>query len=323
MRAADEGHGRILSGYVVPPMTGGARRGTLPSMQSEPIHPAVRVGHVHLKVADLDRSLAFYRDALGLNLTADGRPVGLEAAFLAAGDYHHHIGLNTWESAGATPPPPGHTGLYHVAFVYPDRRELGKAVQRLIDHGYAPDHATDHGGTVSVYLDDPDGNGIELYADRPRDVWPPPQPGFQVGMFTAPLDLEDLVRAAPGEEAPRQVGEGLTLGHMHLHVGDIDEAMRFYRDVIGFDSMAELPGAAFVSAGGYHHHLGFNTWQGQGAPPAPADAVGLRYWTLRLDGDDELAQVRARIDAAGIPTEEHPEGLLVRDPFGNAVVLTT
>ena len=134
-RAADEGHGRILSGYVVPPMTGAPRHGTLPSMKSEPIHPAVRVGHVHLKVADLDRSLAFYRDALGLNLTADGRPAGLDAAFLAAGDYHHHIGINTWESAGATPPPPGHTGLYHVAFVYPDRRELGKAVQRLLDHG--------------------------------------------------------------------------------------------------------------------------------------------------------------------------------------------
>ena len=152
-------------------MTGAPRHGTLPSMQSEPIHPAVRVGHVHLKVADLDRSLAFYRDALGLNLTADGRPAGLEAAFLAAGDYHHHVGLNTWESAGATPPPPGHTGLYHVAFVYPDRRELGKAVQRLLDHGIEPDHATDHGGTVSVYLDDPDGNGVELYYDRPRHTW--------------------------------------------------------------------------------------------------------------------------------------------------------
>ena len=152
-------------------MTDGPAAGTLPSMQSEPIHPAVRVGHVHLKVADLDRSLAFYHDALGLNLTADGRPVGLDAAFLAAGDYHHHIGLNTWESAGASPPPPGNTGLYHVAFVYPDRRELGKAVQRLIDHGYEPDHATDHGGTVSVYLADPDGNGIELYYDRPRSDW--------------------------------------------------------------------------------------------------------------------------------------------------------
>jgi catechol 2,3-dioxygenase len=148
-----------------------AAAATLPSMQTEGIHPAVRVGHVHLKVADLDRAIAFYRDALGLGVTADGREVGLDAAFLAAGDYHHHVGLNTWESAGAPPPPPGHTGLYHVAFVYPDRHELGRAVRRLIDHGHPVDHATDHGATVSVYLCDPDGNGIELYYDRPRADW--------------------------------------------------------------------------------------------------------------------------------------------------------
>jgi catechol 2,3-dioxygenase len=134
------------------------------------IHPAVRVGHVHLKVADLDRSLAFYRDGLGFNVIADGRP-HLEAAFLAAGDYHHHIGLNTWESAGGAPPPPGHTGLYHVAFVYPDRNELAAAARRLLDHGYAIDHASDHAATVSIYLEDPDGNGVELYYDRPREAW--------------------------------------------------------------------------------------------------------------------------------------------------------
>jgi catechol 2,3-dioxygenase len=135
------------------------------------IHPAVRVGHIHLKVADLDRSLAFYRDGLGFNLIADGRPLGLQAAFLAAGDYHHHIGLNTWESAGGAPPPPGHTGLYHVAFVYPDRHELAAAAGRLLDHGFAIDHASDHAATVSIYLEDPDGNGVELYYDRPREAW--------------------------------------------------------------------------------------------------------------------------------------------------------
>ena len=140
-------------------------------MQDEAIHPAVHVGHVHLRVSDLERALAFYRDALGFGVTADGREVGLAAAFLAAGDYHHHIGLNTFESAGATPPPPGHAGLYHVAFLYPDRRELGGAVRRLLDHDHPIDHATDHGGTVSVYLADPDGNGIELYYDRPRADW--------------------------------------------------------------------------------------------------------------------------------------------------------
>jgi catechol 2,3-dioxygenase len=132
-------------------------------MQTDPIHPAVRVGHVHLRAADLDRSLGFYRDALGLGVTADGRPVGLPAAFLAAGDYHHHVALNTFDAPA--------TGLYHVAFVYPDRRELGRAVSRLLDRGVYIDHATDHGGTVSVYLSDPDGNGVELYYDRPRSEW--------------------------------------------------------------------------------------------------------------------------------------------------------
>ena len=140
-------------------------------MDNDRIHPAVRVGHVHLRVADLDRSIAFYRDALGLGVTADGRESGVPAAFLAAGDYHHHIGLNTFESAGGTPPPPGHTGLFHLALLYPDRRELAGAVRRLLDHDCAIDHATDHGGTVSVYLSDPDGNGIELYYDRPRADW--------------------------------------------------------------------------------------------------------------------------------------------------------
>jgi catechol 2,3-dioxygenase len=132
------------------------------------IDPSVDIGHVHLKVSDIDRALAFYVGVLGFEEQAR---IGDQAAFVSAGGYHHHIGLNTWESAGATPPPPGHTGLYHVAFVYPDRRELGNAVQRLIDHGVEPDHATDHGGTVSVYLDDPDGNGVELYFDRPRSDW--------------------------------------------------------------------------------------------------------------------------------------------------------
>src|SRR3954469_11399344 len=148
--------------------------GRLPAMQSEPIHPAVRVGHIHLRVADLDRAIAFYRDGLGFSLNIDGRHRGLDAAFLAAGDYHHHVGLNTWESAGASPPPRGHTGLYHVAFVYPNRRELRRAVERLLAQGYPIDHATDHGGTVSVCLPDPDRNGVELYYDRPRDAWTEP-----------------------------------------------------------------------------------------------------------------------------------------------------
>jgi len=134
-------------------------------------HPAVRIGHVHLRVADLDRASAFYRDLLGLSITADGRAFGLPLVLLAAGDYHHHIALNTFVSEGGTPAPKGHTGLHHVALLYPDRRALACAVQQLLDHDYPLDSGEDHGATVSVYLSDPDGNGLELYYDRPGESW--------------------------------------------------------------------------------------------------------------------------------------------------------
>jgi catechol 2,3-dioxygenase len=133
--------------------------------------PDMQIGHVHLRVADLERATAFYRDALGFAVTVDGRAFGLQATFLAAGGYHHHIALNTWLSAGGTPPPAGHTGLHHVAILYPGRADLACAVRRLLDYGHALDGAEDHGTTVSVYLRDPDGNGIELYYDRPHDQW--------------------------------------------------------------------------------------------------------------------------------------------------------
>lgn len=148
--------------------------GPLPATPEGAVHPAVRVGHVHLQVADLDRAIAFYRDALGLAVTADARQVGVPMVLLAAGDYHHHIGLNTFESTGAALVPPRHTGLYHIGLVYPDRRELARAIRRLLDRGVPLDHGSDHGATVSVYLTDPDGNGVELYYDRPRQHWHDP-----------------------------------------------------------------------------------------------------------------------------------------------------
>jgi catechol 2,3-dioxygenase len=156
------------------------------------MHPDVHIGHVHLRVADLDRAVAFYRDVLGFELTAYGPDLGLPgAAFLAAGGYHHHIGLNTWQSVGGTPPPEGHTGLHHLAIVFPDRRELGRAVERLLDAGHPIDGAEDHGGTVSVYLRDPEGNGVELYYDRPREQWFGPD-GRPV-LKADPFDVRDLV----------------------------------------------------------------------------------------------------------------------------------
>jgi len=157
-----------------------------------PIDPRVDIGHVHLKVADVERSLAFYCGVLGFEEQAR---MGDRAAFVSAGGYHHHIGLNTWESHGGTPPPPGHTGLYHVAIRYPDRAALADALRRLVDAGISLDGASDHGVSEALYLHDPDGNGLELYRDRPREEWPR-NPDGSLGMFTQPLDVRALLAEA-------------------------------------------------------------------------------------------------------------------------------
>ena len=160
-------------------------------MSTAPIHPAVRIGHVHLKVADLERALGFYRDVLGFEVT---QRLGLQAAFLAAGGYHHHLGLNTWESAGGRAPAAGTTGLYHVALLYPTRAALGDALRRLVQAGIALDGAADHGVSEALYLRDPDENGVELYWDRPAETWPR-TPDGGLAMFTQPLDLDALLAA--------------------------------------------------------------------------------------------------------------------------------
>ncbi len=160
---------------------------------SEPIHPQTQIGHVHLKVSDLERAVKFYRDALGFEVT---QYYGDSAAFLSAGGYHHHIGLNTWESTGGRPPPRGTTGLYHFAILYPNRKELARALKRLLDHGVCIDGASDHGVSEAIYLRDPDGNGIEIYRDRPREEWPIRNGELQ--MVTEPLDLGGLLKEADG-----------------------------------------------------------------------------------------------------------------------------
>lgn len=156
---------------------------------SEKLHPDVRVGHVHLKVSDLDRALRFYRDVLGFDLT---QRYGSQAAFLSAGGYHHHIGLNTWESAGGAAPPPGSTGLFHLAILYPTRAELADALRRVLRAGIPLEGASDHGVSEALYLRDPDGNGVELYWDRPKAQWPRTSQG-ELAMRTAPLDLDELL----------------------------------------------------------------------------------------------------------------------------------
>ena len=157
-----------------------------------PVAPGTRIGHVHLKVADLDRAIAFYSGVLGFELT---QRYGTQAAFLSAGGYHHHIGLNTWESHGGTPPPPGHTGLFHAAILYPTRRDLADALRRLIAAGIPLDGASDHGVSQALYLRDPDGNGVELYWDRPEAEWPR-TPDGGIAMVTERLDLKALLAEA-------------------------------------------------------------------------------------------------------------------------------
>lgn len=156
------------------------------------LHPDTRIGHVHLKVADLERAVAFYRNVLGFDLV---QHYGKSAAFLSAGGYHHHIGLNVWESRGGTAPPAGHTGLYHLAILYPSRVELARALRRLVEHRVPISGASDHGVSEAIYLSDPDGNGVELYVDRPREEWPRDADG-QLAMVTEPLDLESLLALA-------------------------------------------------------------------------------------------------------------------------------
>jgi catechol 2,3-dioxygenase len=262
----------------------------------------LRLGPVHLTVSDLDRSVAFYQDSLGLR---GQRREDAVAALGAGGEdlvvLHEEPGAR---HAGR------HAGLYHYALLFPSREELARAVQRLAATRTPIDGASDHGVSEAIYLSDPDENGIELYADRSRDAWPPPAPGERVGMFTRALDLDDLLETVAAEAPARHAGEGLAVGHVHLHVGDLDAARAFYGDVIGFETMASLPSALFLGAGGYHHHRGANTWRGEGVGPVPAGTVGLREWTLVLE-PDALAALRARLAAAGLG-----DGDVVDDPWG-------
>lgn len=162
----------------------------------QPVHPGTCIGHVHLKVASLDRALAFYRDVLGFQVM---QRYGTQAVFLSAGGYHHHIGLNTWESDGGSPPPPGTTGLYHLAILYPNREALAEAIRRVLHAGIPLDGASDHGVSEAIYLRDPDGNGVELYWDKPQQDWPRTDDG-ELAMSTRPLDLDELLMESPGND---------------------------------------------------------------------------------------------------------------------------
>ena len=266
-------------------------------------------------MTDLDRSASFYQDALGLRVQR--REDGVAALGAGGEDL---VVLN--EVPGARRPG-REAGLYHYALLYPSRHELARALERVALARAPIQGASDHGVSEAIYLPDPDGNGIELYADRPREQWPPPStPGDRVGMFTEALDLDGLLSTVAEEDTPAAAGDGLRMGHVHLHVGDVARGLGFYRDVVGFEEMVDLGTAAFVSAGGYHHHLGFNVWRGPGVGPARRDAVGLRHWTVVLPSSAEVAALAARAEAAGVPVEQHDGGVLVRDPWDIPMLVT-
>jgi catechol 2,3-dioxygenase len=268
----------------------------------------LELGAARLIVTDLDRSIEYYEQVIGL--------VVLERAddevILGTPDGTHVLELELREGARRAG---RHAGLYHVALLYPSREELARVVTRIAASRTMIDGASDHGTHEAIYLPDPDGNGLELAADRPRDTWPNLADIEEIR--PRPLDMQALLATIAGEEPLLPAADGLVVGHLHVHVGDIAEARAFYVDVVGFELVTSLDVAAFVSAGGYHHHLAFNTWKGVGVGPAPDDAVGLRFWSATLPTAADVVELEQRLEAAGQRHERTPEGTLVTwDPWG-------
>lgn len=275
------------------------------------IHAGMELGPVSLTVSDLERSLAFYSETLGLHVQRQSAGV----ADLGAGGspivvLHEVRGARRRRSTA---------GLYHFAMLLPSELELGKWLRNMSCRKATVQGLADHLVSEAVYLADPDGNGIEVYCDRPRAQWPHDEAGRLV-MATDPLDVASIMERAVGEwtGAPQET----RLGHMHLHVGNLAEAVAFYDQTLGLDLMARIDGsAAFLSAGGYHHHIGINTWAGVGARPAPEGAVGLRWFGVRLPDGGALRDTLNRVRSAGVDVEEQREGVLVRDPSRNGIML--
>jgi catechol 2,3-dioxygenase len=277
------------------------------------IAPQTRPGSVHLTVADLGRSVDYYRDAVGLEALEQGGG----RAVLGAGGREllvlvEELGVRSGR---------GYTGLYHFALLVPERRQLAAWLAHAARDAVPLVGLSDHDVSEALYLADPDGHGIEIYCDRPREIWE-----GQVGerLTTMPLDVESLLAeledpaSAPFDGLP----SGTVMGHIHLKVADVPSSIGFYRDILGFDLTAQLDlQAAFLAAGGYHHHIGANTWESAGAPPPPAGTAALRHASIVLPDDGARDDVLTRLDAADYATEQHDGDLLVRDPSGNALML--
>ena len=277
------------------------------------------VGAVHLDVTDAEQARHFYTDVVGLTILRDEGSV----IRLGAGDRE----LVVLHPGASGPVVEGRTGLYHLAIVVPSRKELARVIARLFALRY-PNSPTDHVMTKADYLWDPDGNGIEIYAETPEDgTWVFSEQDFgaidsqgRTRSGRDPIDIDELFKELTQEDVLSEpMPEGTKMGHVHLHVAQIDEALSFYRDLIGFDLMGRSDkfGMAFVSAGGYHHHLGMNTWAGAGAPPRPAGTSGLRRFTIEVPTTTTQDQVADRLDSAGVPIDGADQGFTAQDPSGN------
>ena len=280
---------------------------------TETLPATTAMGPVHLTVADLERSLHYYREAVGLRVLDQGGG----RALLGAGGAELLVVV---EEPGARPAP-RHTGLFHFALLVPARADLAHWLAHAAREQVPLAGMSDHYVSEAIYLGDPDGHGIEIYADRPRDVW---EGQVMARMTTAPLDVNGLLGELddPATAPFDGLAAGTVMGHVHLQVADVEDAVGFYRDVLGFDVMAEfVPSAAFFGAGSYHHHVGTNTWRSRGSTPPPPGSAALRHATIVLPAAADRDRVAARAAAAGREPEAVEDGVLVRDPSGNALVL--
>ena len=291
------------------------------TIQSQPtqttsIHPATEVGLLSLTVADLQSSIAYYADALGFEVLQQDAS---EATLGAAGTPL----LLLTEHAGAAPWPNdryGYTGLYHFAILMPTRADLGRWLRHWLDLGYPLPGQGDHLVSEALYLSDPDGNGIEIYQDRPRDAWV--RVNGQVQMASNPVDIRGLLSEGDRTGQPwTGLPAGTKLGHMHLQVGNIDQAEAFYHGVLGFDIIFRMPSALFISAGGYHHHIGMNIWHSKDAPSAPAGTAGLRFFTVVLPSEEARHEVVSRLEEARIPYTRSGDTIALQDPWKNTILL--
>jgi catechol 2,3-dioxygenase len=276
------------------------------------IDPALRIAAVRLAVSDLPASADFYERVLGLPLSSQDE----HSAWLGPDPQRPALELTGIEAP--TPLVPASTGLFHVAWLHPTRAALAASVRRVVGQRWPFDGASDHGVSEALYLTDPDGLGIELYADRPREQWDTAPDGHRVQMVTLPLDLEGLLAQDPGGPAS-SMPEGTTVGHVHLKVSQVPRAADFYREALGFEEQAKLPSAAFLAAGGYHHHVGLNSWQSEGASPPPDTAPGLRRVDFELGDAQAVEELERRVRAAPEgPSASHEQdgALSVRDPDG-------